>query len=63
MQEGTVKFYTVSKGFDFINTAIGGADTFVYATGFIGQIHENDKVSFVVQDGKKALNAVNVIII
>ncbi len=63
MQEGTVKFFNVSKGFGFITPANGGADIFVHATGLIDQIHENDKVSFEVQNGKKGLNAVNVKVI
>lgn len=63
MQEGTVKFFNVTKGFGFISPANGGQDIFVHATGLIDEIRENDKVSYEVQNGKKGLNAANVRVI
>ncbi len=63
MQEGTVKFFNVTKGFGFITPANGGQDIFVHVSGLIDEIHENDKVTFEVQNGKKGLNAVNVKVI
>lgn len=60
MQEGTVKFFNTTKGFGFITPSAGGPDIFVHATGLTGDIYENDKVVFDVQNGKKGLNAVNV---
>jgi CspA family cold shock protein len=63
MQEGTVKFFNVSKGFGFITPANGGQDIFVHATGLIDKVQENDKVSYEVENGKKGLNAVNVKVI
>jgi CspA family cold shock protein len=60
MQEGTVKFFNESKGFGFITQSAGGQDIFVHASGLIGQIRENDKVSYDVENGQKGLNAVNV---
>ncbi|MBS1585250.1 MAG: cold-shock protein [Bacteroidetes bacterium] len=63
MQEGTVKFFNVTKGFGFIKPNDGGQDIFVHVSGLIDEIHENDKVSYEVQNGKKGLNAVNVRVI
>ncbi|MBS1644289.1 MAG: cold-shock protein [Bacteroidetes bacterium] len=63
MQEGTVKFFNETKGFGFIKPADGSADVFVHVSGLIDEIHENDKVSYEVQQGKKGLNAVNVKVI
>lgn len=60
MQEGTVKFFNVSKGFGFITPSTGDKDIFVHVSGLIDEIYENDKVTFDVQNGQKGLNAVNV---
>ncbi len=60
MQEGTVKFFNSSKGFGFITPANGSADVFVHVSALNGDIYENDKVTFDVENGKKGLNAVNV---
>lgn len=64
MQEGTVKFFNETKGFGFIKPNDGGPDVFVHVSDLKGaQIHENDKVTYEVQNGKKGLNAVNVTVI
>jgi len=63
MQEGTVKFFNVTKGFGFITPSNGGKDIFVHVSGLKDEIRENDKVIFEVQNGKKGLNAVNVKVI
>jgi CspA family cold shock protein len=60
MATGTVKFFNDGKGFGFIKPDDGGEDIFVHASGLIDQVHENDKVKFDVERGKKGLNAVNV---
>ncbi|MBA2407520.1 MAG: cold shock domain-containing protein [Chitinophagales bacterium] len=60
MNTGKVKFYNKSKGFGFIIQDDTNEEIFVHATGLINEIHENDKVSFDVSEGKKGLNAVNV---
>ena len=62
-KEGTVKFFNNLKGFGFISQTDTRTDVFVHSTGLIDQIHENDKVSFDVESGKKGLNAVNVKVI
>jgi len=63
MQEGTVKFFNSTKGFGFIKPDNGQADIFVHVTGLISEIHENDRVTFEVENGKKGLNAVRVKVI
>jgi cold shock protein len=63
MQEGTVKFFNVTKGFGFIKPNNGDADVFVHVSGLTSDIYENDKVSFEIQETKKGLNAVNVRVI
>ena len=60
MKEGTVKFFNNSKGFGFIKPSDGGEDIFVHESGLTDNIHENDKVTFEVEQGRKGLNAVNV---
>lgn len=63
MQEGTVKFFNVTKGFGFIVPENGDAEIFVHSTGLIDEIRENDKVQYEVENGRKGLNAVNVKVI
>ena len=63
MQEGTVKFFNVTKGFGSIVPANGDSEIFVHSTGLIDEIRENDKVQYEVANGKKGLNAVNVKVI
>lgn len=60
MQEGTVKFFNVAKGFGFITPTNGGQDIFVHVSGLYDNIQENDKVMYETQNGPKGLNAVNV---
>lgn len=63
MQEGIVKFFNESKGFGFIVPSDGGAEIFVHSSGLLGEIRENDKVSYNEEQGRKGLNAVNVQVI
>jgi len=56
---GTVKFFNSEKGFGFI-TGNSGTDVFVHATGLIDDVKENDSVEYVLQQGRKGINAVNV---
>ncbi len=60
MQEGTVKFFNVTKGFGFITPVSGGQDVFVHSSGLIHEVRENDSVTFDVENGTKGVNAVNV---
>ncbi|MFD2905034.1 cold-shock protein [Sphingobacterium anhuiense] len=60
MQEGTVKFFNVTKGFGFITPANGGQDVFVHSTGLMDDIRENENVTYEVENGQKGVNAFNV---
>jgi len=59
MQEGTVKFFNLEKGYGFITPDLGD-DVFVHANGLIDEIKENDKVQFETEQGEKGLNAISV---
>ena len=60
MNNGIVKFFIDTKGFGFIKETNSGQEYFVHVSGLIGEIRENDEVTFDLQEGKKGLNAVNV---
>jgi CspA family cold shock protein len=60
MQQGTVKFFNVTKGFGFIVPSNGDAEIFVHSSGLVDQIRENDNVEYEVEKGRKGLNAVQV---
>ena len=60
MKSGKVKFFNESKGFGFIKDNESEKEYFVHASGLIDKIREDDEVTFDLQEGKKALNAVNV---
>lgn len=63
MQEGTVKFFNESKGFGFITPSVGTGDVFVHVSGLVGEVRENDRVQYEVENGKKGPMAVNVQVI
>jgi CspA family cold shock protein len=63
MANGLVKWFNDQKGYGFIEQE-NGSDVFVHhsgieATGF-KSLHEGDRVTFDVEQGKKGLAAVNV---
>ena len=60
MQQGTVKFFNVTKGLGFITPANGGQDVFVHSTGLMDDIRENESVTYEVENGQKGVNAFNV---
>lgn len=62
MQEGTVKFFNEEKGFGFITPSNGGSEIFVHVSGLKETIRENDVVHYDVEEGRKGLNAVNVVV-
>ena len=62
MKEGTVKFFNETKGFGFVRETTTGQEYFVHVSGLIDQIRENDTITFDLKEGKKGLNAVNVLV-
>ncbi len=59
--KGTVKFFNEMKGFGFI-TAEDGSQVFVHKTALAEGVtlHENDTITFDVEQGEKGPKAVNV---
>ena len=60
MNKGKVKFFNESKGFGFIIDNESGKEYFVHISGLVDEIHEDEEVTFELQEGKKGMNAVNV---
>ncbi|MFY7827901.1 MAG: cold-shock protein [Flectobacillus sp.] len=61
MHTGTVKFFNESKGFGYIIVDETEQEIFVHVNALGGiHIRQDDKVSFEIIEGRKALNAVNV---
>ena len=63
MNEGTIKFFNEAKGFGFVTPADGSSDVFVHATSLNGQVRENDKVTYDLEEGRKGIVAVNVTVV
>jgi cold shock protein len=63
MNEGTIKFFNEAKGFGFITPADGSSDVFVHVTNLNGQVRENDKVTYDLEEGRKGIVAVNVTVV
>lgn len=56
--KGQVKWYNKTKGYGFIQLPGGGRDVFVHAnqlhkSGIQDGLHEGDKVTFLIETGKK----------
>jgi cold shock protein len=64
MAQGTVKWFSTEKGYDFITPDEGGEDLFVHYTAIEGEgfknLEEGEKVTYEVSQGRKGPQAVNV---
>ncbi|MDD3458862.1 MAG: cold shock domain-containing protein [Weeksellaceae bacterium] len=60
MHKGTVKFFNESKGYGFIKDDESGKEYFVHVSGLKESIKQDDQVTFDLEEGKKGINAVNV---
>jgi CspA family cold shock protein len=65
MPTGTVKWFNADKGFGFIHPDSGDADVFVHHSGIASEgyrsLDEGQRVEFEVTQGKKGLQATNVV--
>jgi len=63
MAEGTVKWFSDSKGYGFIQTD-SGKDVFVHHSAIVGEgfksLSEGERVSFIEEAGQKGPQATNV---
>jgi cold shock CspA family protein len=61
-RKGKVSFFNTQKGFGFIIDAETHERIFVHANDLSAPIQENDKVTFLLQNGPKGLMATNVML-
>ncbi len=60
VREGQVKFFNDEKGYGFINDNATKESIFVHINNVEGELRENDRVTFEIENGPKGPNAVNV---
>lgn len=60
---GTVKFFNEEKGYGFIKDDNDNTDYFVHANGLVDDINQDDRVSYNLEDGRKGVNAVDVVLV
>ncbi len=62
MKTGKVKFFNESKGFGFIIDDETKEEVFVHISGLIDKIKQDDVVEFEMKQGKKGVNAIQVVV-
>ena len=60
MNQGKIKFFNESKGYGFVKDTDTEKEYFVYVSGLIDEVKDDDSVTFELAEGRKGLNAVNV---
>ncbi len=64
---GTVKWFNEEKGFGFLTQDNGGKDVFVHFRAIVSDgfrtLAEGQKVSFIVEEGQKGLQAAEVTVL
>ncbi len=60
MKKGTVKFFNTEKHYGFITMEGASDSVFVHESSLKSPIHENDKVTFDIEETEKGLRAINV---
>ncbi len=60
MLTGTVKFFNDAKGFGFIKVDGSGEEVFAHVSAIQGEIRQDDKVTFEIEEDKRGPRAVNV---
>lgn len=63
MSTGIVKFFNAKKGFGFIIDDESKEDIFVHSSGLVDEIHENDHVSYNIEEDSRGKKAVNVYVL
>lgn len=59
-RKGIVTFFNSAKGYGFIKDIKTGESIFVHTTGLAEPVKENNKVTFLTEQGVKGLSAINV---
>ncbi len=66
MNKGIVKWFNSTKGYGFITNSENGQEVFVHFSGIVADgfktLEEGQHVTFDMEEGKKGLQAVNVVV-